>query len=131
MALRISPPADVIRSRRGLLFFHTFTGAVVPGDYPLAAASYGPNVSASFPIGWYAEDFDFLGDVVKPGTGGAHYQQGVDDDLDKPNGRQCVTPEFPGGTYAYFIPIDTNGAPAFPYSIGRYWYSNNTGGEVR
>ena len=104
MALRISPPADVIRSRRGLLFFHTFTGAVVPGDYPLAAASYGPNVSASFPIGWYAEDFDFLGDVVKPGT---------------------------GGTYAYFIPIDTNGAPAFPYSIGRYWYSNNTGGEVR
>jgi hypothetical protein len=41
-----------------------------------------------------------------------------------------VTPELPGGTYAYFIPVDASGAPAFPYSIGRYWYGNNTGGRV-
>ena len=110
--------------------FHTFTTTLGSSDYALPSTSWGPNVSASFPIGWYAEDFDFLGDIVKPGTGGAHYQQGVDYDLDKPNGRTCATPEFPGGTYAYFIPIDASGAPAFPYSIGRYWNGNRTGGRV-
>ena len=109
--------------------FHTFTATQGTNDYKLTGTSYGPNVSASFPIGWYAEDFDFLGERIKASTG-TNYQQGVDYDLDKPNGRQCVTPEFPGGTYAYFIPIDANGAPAFPYSIGRYWYGNNTGGRV-
>ncbi len=102
--------------------FHTFTATLGSSDYPLAAGSYGPDVSASFPIGWYAEDFDYLGD--------RGYTQGIHFDLDKPNGRICMTPEFPGGTYAYFIPIDANGAPAFPFSIGRYWYGNNTGGRV-
>ncbi len=102
--------------------FHTFTATLGSGDYTLLAANYGPDVSASFPIGWYAEDFDYLGD--------RGYSQGTHFDLDKPNGRLCVTPEFPGGTYAYFIPIDAAGAPAFPYSIGRYWYGSNTGGRV-
>ena len=102
--------------------FHTFTATLGSSDYPLPAGSYGPDVSASFPIGWYAEDFDYLGD--------RGYTQGIHFDLDKPNGRICVTPEFPGGTYAYFIPIDAVGAPAFPFSIGRYWYGNNTGGRV-
>lgn len=102
--------------------FHTFTTTLGSSDYQLAAGSYGPDVSASFPIGWYAEDFDYLGD--------RGYTQGVHFDLDKPNGRTCVTPEFPDGTYAYFIPIDATGAPAFPFSIGRYWYGNRTGGRV-
>lgn len=110
-------------------FFHTFTATVGTNDYALSSANYGPNVSTNFPIGWYAEDFDFLGDRLNPATG-TRYQQGVDYDLDKPNGRFGVTPEFPGGTYAYFIPVDAAGAPAFPYSIGRYWYGNNTGGRV-
>ena len=109
--------------------FHTFTATLGSTDYVLTAANYGPNISTNFPIGWYAEDFDFLGDRIKPATG-TNYRQGVDYDLDKPNGRICVTPEFPGGTYAYFIPVDASGAPAFPYSIGRYWYGNNTGGRV-
>jgi len=111
-------------------FFHTFTSTVGTTDYTLSASSYGPNVSSSFPIGWYAEDFDFLGDRIKTVGTGAKYQQGVDYDLDKPNGRFCVTPEFPSGTYAYFIPVDLSGAPAFPFSIGRYWYGNNIGGRV-
>ena len=102
--------------------FHTFTTTLGSTDYTLQAANYGPDISASFPIGWYAEDFDYLGD--------RGYTQGIHFDLDKPNGRLCVTPEFPGGTYAYFIPIDAVGAPAFPYSIGRYWYGNRTGGRV-
>lgn len=38
--------------------------------------------------------------------------------------------QFPGGTYAYFIPVDSSGIPAFPYSIGRYWSGKVTGGRV-
>jgi hypothetical protein len=37
--------------------------------------------------------------------------------LDKYNGRFCVTPEFPNGTYAYFA------TDAFPYFIGLEYYS--------
>ncbi len=109
--------------------FHTFTATLGTNDYQLASTSYGPDVSTNFPIGWYAEDFDFLGDRLNAITG-TNYQQGVDSDLDQPNGRLCVTPEFPGGTCAYFVPIDASGVPAFPYSIGRYWYGTNTGGRV-
>ena len=54
--------------------------------------------------------------------------------LDENNGRFCVTPEFPNGTYAYFATIDDSGAeqggqfntyklPVFPYLIGKCYYS--------
>jgi len=109
--------------------FHTFTTTIGTNDYQLTSSSYGPAVTTGFPMGWYAEDFDFLGDRINPATG-TNYQQGVDYDLDKPNGRWCVTPDYPNGTYAYFVPIDTNGAPAFPYTIGRYWYGTNSGGHI-
>ena len=36
-------------------------------------------------------------------------------DLDEYNGRYCITPEYPNGTYAYFASIDTSGEPKFPY----------------
>jgi hypothetical protein len=61
---------------------------------------------------------------------GANYQQGVDFDLDEFNGRWCVTPEFPGGTYAYFVAIGSNGAPVFPYNIGRAFRGSPVGGSV-
>ena len=38
-------------------------------------------------------------------------------DLDEFNGRYCITPEFPDGTYAYFSTLGANGKPAFPYAI--------------
>ena len=38
-------------------------------------------------------------------------------DLDEFNGRYCITPEFPGGTYAYFSTLGANGKPSFPYCI--------------
>ena len=68
------------------------------------------------------EDNDYLGDHG--------YAQGVDFDLDEYNGRWCVTPEFPTGTYAYFVSISSNGAPTFPYNIGRAYYGSATGGNV-
>jgi len=82
----------------------------------------GPTVSSSYPFGRYMEDNDYLGDHG--------YKQGVDFDLDEYNGRYCVTPEFPGGTYAYFVAINSNGTPVYPYNIGFGYYGNPAGGTV-
>ena len=68
------------------------------------------------------EDFAFLGDLA--------YTQGTDFDLDIYNGRFCRTPEYPQGTYAYFVTLDANDQPAFPYSAGRQWYGVVSGGAV-
>ena len=46
--------------------------------------------------------------------------------LDQYNGRFCVTPEFPNGTYAYFITEDTAGNPTYPYIVGRSFYGSTT-----
>jgi hypothetical protein len=91
--------------------------------YNVAASSViGPNVSTSYPLGRYMEDNDYLADLG--------YTKGVDFDLDEYNGRYCVTPEYPNGTYAYFVSITSNGSPAFPYNIGRGFYGNPTGASV-
>jgi hypothetical protein len=66
----------------------------------------GPNVSASFQLGMYTEDYSYTGSG----------------DLDVYNGRTCVTPEYPSGTYAYFITTDNSGNPAFPYIFADYYY---------
>ena len=71
-------------------------------------------MSSSYPLGRYMEDNDYLGDHG--------YVQGKDFDLDEFNGRYCVTPEYPNGTYAYFVAVSSNGTPVFPYNIGRGYY---------
>lgn len=88
----------------------------------LLASEYGPSVNATYPLGRYVEDNDYLGDAGRV--------LGVDFDLDEYNVRFCVTPEFPNGTYAYFVTITTNGPPAFPYNLGRSFYGNPTGNTV-
>jgi hypothetical protein len=90
--------------------------------YNVPANQTGPNVSTSYPLGRYLEDNDYLGDLGKT--------QGIDFDLDEFNGRWCLTPEFPNGTYAYFVSILSNGTPLFPYNIGRAYNGNPTGGSV-
>jgi arylsulfatase A-like enzyme len=84
-------------------------------------AATGPPVSTAFPIGWYLQDFDYLGD--------RGYTQGTDFDLDESNGRWCVTPEYPSGIYAYFVTIDATFQPAYPYIIGRQYYGVKQGGN--
>ena len=95
----------------------------------VSANQPGPNVSTSYPLGRYMEDNDYLGDHINPNTG-TNFQQRVDFDLDEYNERWCVTPEFPNGTYAYFVAISSNGTPVFPYNIGRAFFGNPTGGSV-
>jgi hypothetical protein len=91
------------------------------GRTTLVTSQYGPSVSATYPLGRYLEDNDYLGDR-------AGYTNGVQFDLDEYNGRWCVTPEFPAGTYAYFTCINTNGAVLFPYNIGHQFYGFVTTG---
>lgn len=85
-------------------------------------AVVGPNVDATYFAGRYMEDNAYLGDLG--------YTNGVHFDLDEYNGRTCVTPEYPNGTYAYFVAITTNSAPAFPYNIGRAFRGVPSGGTA-
>ena len=71
--------------------------------------------TSSFPPEFFVEDFTY-----NPSDS--------DNVLDENNGRFCVTPEYPKGTYAYFATFDTTPAsdgvfknfkkPKFPYLIG-------------
>jgi hypothetical protein len=81
----------------------------------LTSSQYGPNVSSTYPLGRYVEDYNYTS-----GSG----------DLDQYNGRFCVTPDFPNGTYAYFVTIDATGKPAFPYYLGPQFYGTPSGGNV-
>jgi hypothetical protein len=54
----------------------------------------GPPTSV-YPIGTFVEDF-------------VYYESDDDSFLDQNNGRFCVTPDFPNGTYAYFTTINEN-----------------------
>lgn len=74
----------------------------------------GPGGGTTYSLGRYCGDYDFLGDLGQV--------QGTGFDLDTYNGRQCVTPEFPGGTYAYFVTIDAAGNSAFPHMLGKQYY---------
>jgi hypothetical protein len=111
----------------------TYLPAWALREYTAAGAqngtTNGPAVSSSYPFGRYLEDNAYLGDLTNSHTG-QPYQQGTDFDLDEYNGRFCVTPEFPNGTYAYFVCISSNGVPVYPYNIGRAYYGNPTGGSV-
>ena len=71
------------------------------------APSAGPAVSAARPLGYYVEDFEYVA-----GRG----------DLDLHNGRFCVTPEYPQGTYAYFVTINRLYEGAYPYTPGPTYY---------
>jgi hypothetical protein len=88
----------------------------------LGSDQVGPAVSSRYPLGRYCEDYDYLGDLGEA--------QGKDFDLDRYNGRYCITPEFPQGTYAYFVALNADGSAAYPYVIGRQYYGTPSGGNV-
>ena len=85
----------------------------------------GNTITNYYTLGRYVGDFDYLGDLIKSGTN--RYEQGVDFDLDQYNGRWCVTPEYPGGIYAYFVTMDTNGTPVFPYMLSKQYFGIKNG----
>lgn len=83
----------------------------------------GPAVNVNYPLGHYLEDYAYLGDLAT--APGRRW------DLDEFNGRWCVTPEFPQGTYAYFTAIDAAGRPIYPYNMGRRYRGVPSGRLVR
>jgi len=89
----------------------------------LPSTQTGPSVGGRYPLGHYIEDYAYLGDCGK--------MLGKDFDLDECNGRWCVTPEFPNGTYAYFTTIDAAGKPVYPYNMGRRYHGNPVGQLMR
>jgi hypothetical protein len=84
----------------------------IRSGYQLAASSIrtgGPSLT-TYPLGYFREDYQWL----------AH--AGEEEYLDVHNGRQCVTPEYPNGTYAYFCTVDENWNSAYPYAVGPTFY---------
>lgn len=73
------------------------------GQGALPANLQGPPINAQNPLGTFAEDYEYAA---------------ASGDLDEYNGRFCVTPEYPGGTYAYFATRKADGDPAWPYTVG-------------
>ena len=80
----------------------------------------GPSVSI-FPLGFFVEDFTY-------------HENNDDSYLDRNNGRFCITPEYPNGTYAYFTTVNPDSIessglfenykiPTFPYVLGDKYHS--------
>jgi len=67
----------------------------------------GPN-TITYPLGTFINDYTYND---RSGS------------LDQNNGRFCVTPEFPQGTYAYFMTVSATNVPEFPYILGENYYS--------
>lgn len=70
----------------------------------------GPNTEDYF-LGYFREDYEFIA-------------SNDEDVLDVHNGRFCVTPEYPNGTYAYFATVDENWNSTYPYVVGPTFYGN-------
>ena len=94
-----------------------YASAMTPGTVKRMHSSYvlttdttragGPHPISTYPLGNMCEDY-----VYTPGAG----------DLDYYNGRYCVTPDYPSGTYAYFVTIDGNLNPVYPFVLGPKYY---------
>ena len=77
----------------------------------------GPAVNPTYPLGHYKEDYEFITPTSE-------------DYLDAHNGRFCVTPEYPNGTYAYFCTVDANWNSAYPYVVGPTFYGTKVAAKV-
>ncbi|MEM6269469.1 MAG: YHYH protein [Bacteroidota bacterium] len=68
-----------------------------------------PPINTNYPVGCFIEDYEY---------------SASSGDLDEHNGRFCITPDYPTGTYAYFITLDDTLGPAYPYMVGETYYGD-------
>ncbi|MBC8127110.1 MAG: YHYH protein [Gloeobacteraceae cyanobacterium ES-bin-144] len=88
----------------------------------------GPAVSSTYGLGYYLEDYEYLGDIAgQTQTSGTTLGTF---DLNEYNVRWCATPEFPNGTWAYFCTIKADGTPVFPFAVGRQYFGTSIGSEM-
>lgn len=78
----------------------------------------GPPVNATYPLGYFREDYEFVARTGQP------------DYLDIHNGRFCKTPEYPNGIYCYFATVDSVHNSTYPYVIGPTFYGVRTNAKV-
>ena len=83
-----------------------------------STVSAGPAINTTFPLGYFREDYGWI----------SHPNN--DEYLDEHNGRFCVTPEYPNGTYAYFCTVDSDWNSTYPYVVGPTFYGVYTQGKV-
>jgi hypothetical protein len=119
---------DVDSIHHSPIIGYAFDGFPVYGAYGYASAA-----SATGPVKRMKSSYVLTTDTVRPGgplvsanalgsmcedyiyTAGAG-------DLDEHNGRFCYTPDYPDGTYAYFVTIDASLNPVYPFVIGPSYY---------
>ena len=85
--------------------------------YTGASVTAGPNVSTTYPLGSFKEDYGYTAPI------GPDY-------LDEHNGRFCKTPEYPNGIYCYFATVDANWNSAYPYLVGPTYYGTKVAAKV-
>ena len=83
--------------------------ATLPDGAQFSPSQEGPPVSPEFPPGTFVEDYEYA-----PGAG----------DLDEYNGRFARTPEYPDGTYAYFLSTNEQGGLMYPYLVGPAYFGH-------
>ena len=109
-------PSYVLASSTGSVLLGSNTAPAATSSTASTTRNSGPAVNSTYPLGCMCEDYIYV-----PGAG----------DLDSHNGRFCITPEYPSGTYAYFVTIDASGNPVYPFVIGPTYYgtvqTGNTG----
>ena len=87
--------------------------------YTGATVTAGPNVSATYPLGTFREDYQYNAtSTLTP------------DYLDEHNGRFCKTPEYPNGIYCYFATVDNHWNSAYPYVVGPTFYGTKVAVKV-
>jgi hypothetical protein len=74
-----------------------------------ASVDNGPEVSDIYFLGYFREDYE-------------HIDHPEDEYLDIHNGRECITPEYPDGTYAYFATVSEDWNSTYPYVVGPTFY---------
>ena len=101
-----SDPSDATSTIQRIATSYQLRNITDRSTLPDGTAATGPTFS-EYALGKYIEDYEYV-----DGSG----------DLDEYNGRMCITPEYPGGTYAYFVSIDASGDPQYPYLLAEEYY---------
>ncbi|MEO6302156.1 MAG: YHYH protein [Bacteroidia bacterium] len=108
-------PSYVLSASTGSVLLGANTASAAASATTATTRNAGPPVNTTYPLGNMLEDYIYVA-----GSG----------DLDYHNGRFCITPEYPAGTYAYFVTIDATGYPVYPFVIGPTYYGNVQAGNT-
>lgn len=114
-AIKRMTPSYVLAPSTGTVLLGANTASAAANPTTTTTRNAGPPINSTYPLGYMLEDY-----VYVAGSG----------DLDYHNGRFCITPEYPAGTYAYFVTIDATGYPVYPFVMGPTYYGTVQAGNT-